>query len=625
MKDGCKARIQPHEAVFDGLDEHQAAAVLSAGTSILIVAGPGSGKTKTLTHRIAYLMKERLIPQERILAVTFTRKAAHEMRERLRRLLGIDTGAINIETIHSFCLKILRRDIHHLGMKQDFSIYSGKDRLSDSLEMEGRNLLGFDDLISLTIKLFERRNGLLEDYRKLYQYIFVDEYQDIDSAQRHLLKLLSGSSANVYAIGDPDQAIYSFRGANVENFLLYEKEYQGTEIVKFINNYRSTSVIVDASAEVIKRNSRRIERLLKAVRDGGDRIQIYTVPDERDEGRVVIKEIERLMGATSHYSIYRRGENTSSTDSSYSFSDFAVLFRLNAQIKRVEDAFEDSGIPYQIVGKKNIFSREETRAIISYLHIIDNPEEDIHALEILNIPNRHLGPQAIAEIRKKAGSLGLSIYELISRRRDGLSLNRVQKEGLADLTDVIDRLHSESKEMNVSAVVRRVIKDTGLDGFYKVEGNFSDLISMAVQYDDYPQRSGLRSFLDDIELSSDADYYDEEVDAVSLMTIHAAKGLEFRVVFMCGVEEGIIPYTLHSEDVDMEEERRLFYVGMTRAIERLYLINARERFLFGEQRHFPPSSFIHNIPEGLKDSHILSPSSNRKENLKKKEKQLRLF
>lgn len=602
--------------MLDGLNELQKSAVLASDGPLLIVAGPGTGKTRTLTHRIAYLIRERGIPPDNILAVTFTRKAAREMRDRLKRLLEIDIEVVNIGTIHSICLRILMREGHHLGINPDFSI---------------TDLLNFDDLISLTVELFEKYPDILKGYRDQYQHILIDEYQDIDRNQRRLMALLAGDSGNIFVIGDPDQAIYSFRGANVENFLLFEKDYPKARLIKFQRNYRSTQTIVSASDEVIKKNRCRIDKPLQACKDGGDKVQVYTVHDEGYEGRLIINEIERLIGATSHYSLYKRGDSPHFAERGYKFSDFAVLFRLNAQIRRAEEAFIDSGMPYQAVGGKRSIAGEEIRAALSYLHIIDNPEDDPYILHAINIPNRRLGPQSIAEIREKAKSLNLSVYELISRHMDRLLLNKAQKEGVRDFLNLIGRLRREVEDTSISRCIKKIIIDSGLIDFYGEEQPFSDLISIAVQYDDYPHGLALRSFLDDMELSSDIDYFDERADAVTLMTIHASKGLEFRVVFICGVEDGLIPYTLYhdkpldSDEGDPEEERRLFYVGMTRAIERLYLINARERFLFGKKVTLPHSPFISEIPENLKEIYNINRPTTKKGISDKMEKQMRLF
>jgi superfamily I DNA/RNA helicase len=523
--------------LLDGLDDSQRQAVMADDGHLLIVAGPGTGKTLTIVRRIAYLVNQGVKP-ENILAVTFTNRAAREMKERAESFLGRGANNLFIGTFHLLGLKILRQ-----FMQDDFVICDREgqinilkeilkgtktkaqeaaqriSRIKNFLEdrdeeinavyeayqasLVEKSALDFDDLILKPIEMFEA-GSLPDNHRERFSHIIVDEYQDINPAQYRLLKLLAGDMSDVCAVGDSDQAIYAFRGADIENFLNFEKDFKGSKTIALTQNYRSTEAIVNASSGMIKNNLKRIDKNLTAVKERGDQIIIISAPDEKAEGEFIVKEIEARMGCTSHYNMYAKG-TTAACDGSYGFSDFAVIFRTNAQAKAIEDVFMESGIPYQVIGRKNLRQRKEIENTISYMKSITNP----------------------------SGEIG-----------------------------------NEQEET----------------------------------------------------LLSDDDLFDPKANAVTLMTMHMAKGLEFRVVFIVGVEDGLIPYALNKNSADIEEERRLFYVGMTRAKDELFLLGSRNRFLYGQKLSQSASPFLKEIEADLTQKVIIQDRV-----IKEKKKQIGLF
>ncbi len=527
--------------MLEGLNESQKQAVMADEGHLLIVAGPGTGKTLAIVRRIAYLINQGVSP-ENILAVTFTNRAAREMKERANALLGPKADSAFIGTFHLLGLKILRQSMpdNFVICNRDEQINILKELLKGTKtkaqdaaeriskiknfledadgEMSGiyetyqsalsnKSALDFDDLILKPIEMFDD-SRLLDKYRERFRYIIVDEYQDINPAQYRLLKLLAGDNANICAVGDSDQAIYAFRGADIENFLNFEKDFKDAKAIALTQNYRSTGAILGASGSMIKNNLKRIDKKLSTARESVNPINIVSVPDEKAEGEFIVKEIEARMGCTSHYNLYTLGSNTA-CDGSYSFSDFAVIFRTNAQAKAIEEAFMESGIPYQVIGRKNLRQRKEIEDIISYMKsVIKSPAD--------------------------------------AEKEQGASLEET--------------------------------------------------------------------------LLSEDDFFDPKAEAVALMTLHMAKGLEFRVVFIAGVEDGLIPYTLNKDNADIEEERRLFYVGMTRAKDELFLIHARNRFLYGQKLNQPASPFMKDIPKDLIQDVVIPARA-----IKDKKKQIGLF
>lgn len=527
--------------LFDGLNESQKQAVTAYEGHVLVVAGPGTGKTLTIVRRIAYLVNQGIKP-ENILAVTFTNRAAREMKERTESFLGRQADNLFIGTFHLLGLKIIKENLsgsftiynrdEQVNLLKAFSkepktkLRSIADRISRiknfledvdgeiydiylkyQTELGNNSVFDFDDLILRPIEMFDD-SRLLDKYRARFKHIIVDEYQDINPAQYRLLKLLAGDNADVYAVGDSDQAIYAFRGADIENFLNFGKDFKDAKTIALAQNYRSTGAILNASSAMIRNNLKRIDKQLGTTREPGKPVAVISVPDEKAEGYIIVKEIEARMGCTSHYNLYAHGTNAV-RDGSYSFSDFAVIFRANSQAKALEDAFMESGIPYQIIGRKNLRRRKEIEDIISYMKGVIEPSSEA---------------------------------------------------------------------------------ETG------------------------------RTLLDEESLLTEDDFFDPRADAITLMTLHMAKGLEFKVVFIAGAEDGLIPYTFREGDTDIEEERRLFYVGMTRAKEYLLLIHSRDRFLYGQRLEQSPSPFLKEIPKDLIQSVIIPDRA-----IKDKKKQIGLF
>ncbi len=583
--------------IFEGLNESQKNAVMAVNGPVLIVAGPGTGKTLTIVRRIAYLIQQGAKP-ENILAVTFTNRAAREMEERAEALLGSHAKNIFIGTFHLLGLSIIKNTL-----PDNFVIYNRDEQVSllkpllkgsntrahEAVEkiskvkslledaddeinkiyaayqsaLNEKAALDFDDLILKPIEIlsnlpsnipspprgegdsiFKANNKeAAERYRNIFKYIIVDEYQDINPAQYRLMRLLSEGNGNICAVGDSDQAIYTFRGADITNFLNFEKDLKAAKRITLTENYRSTGVILNASNGVIKNNQNRIEKELCPTRGEGRLITLVSVPDEKAEGEFIVKEIEARIGGTSHYQMMHTKEMNDFSGESYSFSDFAVLFRTNAQAKAIEDAFETSGIPYQVVGRTHSLNKD-------------------------------------------------AVLKKINELKDRLT---------------IDELLST------------VLNESGLKEYYKDGSVF--LENIIASYKDKGSEEAIKNIINEITLMSPADFYDPRADAVALMTLHMAKGLEFKMVFIAGVEEGLLPYTIKKDGVDIEEERRLFYVGITRAKDELFLLHARNRFLYGQILAQSPSSFLKEIPEGLIEKKVIPD----KIKSQKREKQMGLF
>lgn len=541
--------------VLDGLNEAQQKAVSTIEGPLMIIAGPGTGKTLTITRRIAYLIHNGIKP-ENILALTFTNRAAMEMKERTKEFLGNDVEKVFIGTFHYFGLRIIQdtfmrnfaiyNRIQQVNLLKKFLkgselkiqqliekiskiknlIIEVDEETKDIFEkyqstLKKESAFDLDDLILKPIEIFGN-DDFLKEYRKKIQYIMVDEYQDINPAQYKLLKLLTHDSPNLCVIGDSDQAIYAFRGADVTNFINFEKDFRYAQKITLQKNYRSTINIIKASSNLIKNNLKRIDKEIIPTREIGAPITLISTPDDRSEGEIIVNEIEYRIGGTSHYKLLGKDLRVEHR-ASYSFADFAVIYRTNAQSKILEDSFKKSGIPYQIVGKQQL-SREE----------------------ILNV--------LIEKAKDVRGDFCFSDY----------------------FEDVL-------KELKITGA----IQDTDI----------IFLQNIASKYKQSKTSESINNFINEISLFTPADQYDQKINAVTLMTLHMAKGLEFNIVFITGVEEGLIPFTLKRGNIDVEEERRLFYVGMTRARDELFLLHARKRFLYGQTLKLPPSSFINEIPE----------------------------
>jgi DNA helicase-2/ATP-dependent DNA helicase PcrA len=630
------------------LNEPQREAVLTTEGPVLMLAGAGSGKTKALTHRIAYLVAEKRVSPASILAVTFTNKAAGEMRQRVLRLLGRHPDERNylpfIGTFHSICLKMLRRDHEQVGLTASFTIFDAADSLSvikqamrtvgvdekqfaPSLianlissaknELVGpaayadyakgdaqratatayrqyqqlltqANAVDFDDIIMKTVTLL-RKKEVLARWQQQFRYVLVDEYQDTNHAQYQLTKLLAAAHRNICVVGDDWQAIYSWRGANFQNILDFEKDYPKARIIKLEQNYRSTKNILDAAHAVISKNQVRSDKKLWTAADGGEGVQVLAAYDQAHEGDIIVETVEKLG---------RQGVE---------LRDVAVLYRLGAQSRSLEEACLRHNLPYKIVGGTRFYERKEIKDALAYLRFIHNPEDSVSFGRILNVPPRGLGDKSLERLMAYRAEQNLSLWEALGQAAQVPGLTPRAIAALASFHSLIQQLRTAAAELPVAGLLQRTIKASGylayLDDGSVLAGdrieNVKELLSVAETYHDLE----LAGFLEEIALISDIDNYSSTTNAITLMTLHAAKGLEFPVVFMPGMEEGIFPHSRSAQDVaQLEEERRLCYVGMTRAKQQLYLLHATSRLLYGQIQHNPPSRFLLDIPVELQAS-----------------------
>ena len=640
--------------LLTGMNDKQAEAVQTTEGPLLIMAGAGSGKTRVLTHRIAYLIDEKMINPWNILAITFTNKAAREMRERAMAL-NPATSETLIATFHSMCVRILRREADHIGYNRNFTIVdSGEQRTLmkrilknlnlDSKKWNERAILGtisnakndlldevayehqagdmytqivakcykayqeelrrseamdFDDLIMMTLRLFDKNPDVLAYYQQRYQYIHVDEYQDTNHAQYQLVKLLASRFKNICVVGDADQSIYGWRGADMQNILDFEKDYPEAKVVLLEENYRSTKKILQAANEVIKNNRNRRPKKLWTQNDDGEQIVYYRANDERDEAVFVASTIDNI--------IREEGKN---------FKDFAVLYRTNAQSRTIEEALLKSNIPYTMVGGTKFYSRKEIRDVISYLNLIANPADNISFERVVNEPKRGVGPGTLEKIRTFAYEQNMSLLDASAN----IMLSPIKgkaAQGVYDFANMILNLRDQLDGLSITEAVETVLDKSGyldalsmqqtLESQARIE-NIEEFMSVTKNFDetntdgteDETGIDRLGRFLNDLALIADTDDGDMEAAEVTLMTLHAAKGLEFPVVFLIGMEEGVFPLSLASEDPEeLEEERRLAYVGITRAEEILFLTNANTRTLFGKTSYNRPSRFLREISDDL--------------------------
>ena len=629
--------------ILEGLNPEQLRAVETTEGPLLIQAGAGSGKTKTLTHRIAYLIANHKATPYNILAVTFTNKAAKEMRERVAKLLGDNSNNRSfmpwMGTFHSICVKLLRQDGDHIGISSNFIIFDEDDRISaikraskrlqidekafparalssaigsaknemmtpdeysstassptqktaaqvypiyESLLRENK-ALDFDDLILSTVKLMKTVKEVREKWQNQFSYIMIDEYQDTNSAQYNLVKLLTSSKKNIAVVGDDWQSVYSWRGADFRNILNFEKDYPGCAIIKLEQNYRSTKSILEAANAVITKNQQRSDKKLWTDSEGGLPVQIIQVNNERSEGETIIRRIRNSIDSGLR-----------------KYQDFAVLYRTNAQSRSIEEAFVHYGIPYKIVGGTRFYDRKEIRDLIAYMRLIYQPEDRVSFDRIINLPARGIGAKSVQTFNDWMMSEGLNLSTGLGRVTECKELTEKARTGLSELGNVIITLNENIENLTPSSLldtlIRRIgymeyLNDKTLMGESRQE-NVKELLSVTEEYADL----GLSGFLEEISLISDLDQANMSDDSVTLMTLHAAKGLEFPVVFMTGMEETIFPHSRALYDQsEMEEERRLCYVGMTRAREELYLTSASTRLLYGGLQHNPPSRFLSEI------------------------------
>ena len=633
--------------LLEGLNDKQYEAVINTDGPCLVIAGAGSGKTKVLTHKIAYLMQEKDIKPWNILAITFTNKAANEMKERVETLVGDDAKDMWIGTFHSICVKILRRFIDRIGFDHSFVIFDTSDqrtlikeclkdlKIDDKMftdrivqfeisnakndmkepeeyeamvkgdyrrekiasvynlyqrRLKENNAIDFDDIINYTIKIFKENDDVLDYYTNKFNYILVDEYQDTNKSQFTLIRLLAKAHGNITVVGDNDQGIYSFRGADISNILNFEKDFKGTKIIKLEQNYRCTQNILNAANSVIQNNEVKYKKKLWTENEKGALPTFHVSDDEYDEGRYIVEEINHL----------RREEY-------YKYSDFAILYRMNSQSRAIEEILRREDIPYKIVGGLKFYERKEIKDIIAYLRLINNTSDNLALKRIINEPKRGIGKTSLDKIQAISEQTGIPMYQII-KEADQYGLSRVYSNAQGFI-EVIEDLISKKDEYTITELIKHTLKETGytkaLEDENSIEAenrieNLEEFLTVAVQFEEEEADNDLSTFLEGITLSSDIDGMDEEEESVTLMTLHSAKGLEFPVVFLVGMEEGIFPgYKSIGEPKELEEERRLCYVGITRAKNNLYLTCSRQRTMFGSTSCNPVSRFVKEIPENM--------------------------
>ena len=633
--------------LLEGLNDKQYEAVINTDGPCLVIAGAGSGKTKVLTHKIAYLMQEKDIKPWNILAITFTNKAANEMKERVEALVGDDAKDMWIGTFHSICVKILRRFIDRIGFDHSFVIFDTSDqrslikeclkdlKIDDKMftdrivqfeisnakndmkepeeyeamvkgdyrrekiasvynlyqrRLKENNAIDFDDIINYAIKIFRENDDVLDYYTNKFNYILVDEYQDTNKSQFTLIRLLAKAHGNITVVGDNDQGIYGFRGADISNILNFEKDFKGTKIIKLEQNYRCTQNILNAANSVIKNNEVKYKKKLWTENEEGALPTFHVSDDEYDEGRYIVEEINHL----------RREDY-------YKYSDFAILYRMNSQSRAIEEILRREDIPYKIVGGLKFYERKEIKDIIAYLRLINNPSDNLALKRIINEPKRGIGKTSLDKIQAISEQTGIPMYQII-KEADQYGLSRVYSNAQGFI-EVIEDLISKKDEYTITELIKHTLKETGytkaLEDENSIEAenrieNLEEFLTVAVQFEEEEADNDLSTFLEGITLSSDIDGMDEEEESVTLMTLHSAKGLEFPVVFLVGMEEGIFPgYKSIGEPKELEEERRLCYVGITRAKNNLYLTCSRQRTMFGSTSCNPVSRFVKEIPENM--------------------------
>ena len=633
--------------LLENLNDKQKEAVMATEGPCLVIAGAGSGKTKVLTHKIAYLMAENYVKPWNILAITFTNKAANEMKERIEKLVGDAANDIWMGTFHSICVRILRKFIDRIGFDTSFIIFDTSDqktvvkeclkdlKIDDKLftdksvmyeisnaknemldpkqylakysgefrketiakiyelyqkKLKENNAIDFDDIINFTIKILTDNSDILDMYTEKFKYVLVDEYQDTNKAQFTLVTLLASKYGNITVVGDNDQGIYSFRGADITNILNFEKDFPGTKIVKLEQNYRCTGNILKAANAVIKNNTVKYDKKLWTENDEGKKPTIYCGDDEYDEASYIISTI-----------------NTLKREEYYKYSDFSVLYRMNSQSRAIEDILRRENIPYKIIGGLKFYERKEIKDIIAYLRLIFNPSDNLSLKRIINEPKRGVGKTSLDSVQEIADNNNTSMYEVI-KNADTYGLNRVYTN-TRDFIKQIEDLRAKKDDIKISDLIKQTLSETGYTQALKLEStieaesrlqNLDEFLTVAIEFEDESVDNSLANFLEGITLTTDLDNTDTSEDSVTLMTLHSAKGLEFPVVFLVGMEEGIFPgYKSIGEPQELEEERRLFYVGITRAKEHLHLTCAKRRTIFGSTSYNPVSRFVKEIPSDV--------------------------
>lgn len=641
--------------MIEGLNDRQKEAVLYNDGPLLIIAGAGAGKTKTLTTKIAYLIEEGLAKPYNVLAITFTNKAAKEMKDRLYALIGDLAKKVQVSTFHSFGLKLLRENYQKLGYEANFVIMDSDDSLTvvkkivkdlghdpkiynprairnkisscknemmtpemyeryavsdyekvmhqvyEKYEdkLKKNNSVDFDDLLLLPIKLFKENPSVLQDYQELYTYILIDEYQDTNEAQYILSKMISAKNRKITCVGDDSQSIYSFRGANYKNILNFEKDYQDAKTILLEENYRSTSTILDAANQVIKNNKQRKDKNLWTSRGKGEKIKYYRAYNEKDEAQYIIRKVKELRNKDVEY------------------KDIAILYRTNAQSRVLEEEMLKENMPYRVIGSFYFYSRKEIKDLIAYLRLIHNSKDNVSLLRVINTPKRGIGLKTIENLTTKADSENTSIYEAISSGKE------------LEFKKTIEQLKSLAEELTLTELIDKVLDASGmrqdlesektLESEVRLE-NLEEFKSITKSFEEREGLISLEDFLLEISLISDVEEYKDDPNRISLMTVHSVKGLEFNHVFVVGMEEGIFPH-MNSlmETSELEEERRLCYVAITRAKDDLHLINARRRTLFGKEQINPVSRFIGEISPDLMETNIKEEQSVKEEKIEVEE------
>ena len=646
-------------SLLDALNEPQRQAVMATDGPLLILAGAGSGKTRVLTHRTAYLIEECGVNPYNIMAITFTNKAAGEMRERIDQMVGYGSESIWVCTFHSTCVRILRRYIDRLGFGTNFTIYdsddqktlmkdickrleidtkmykekmflsaisSAKDELIDPIEFETRaagdyvkrkqaqvyreyqqalkqnNALDFDDLIMKTVELFKLDKEVLASYQDRFRYIMVDEYQDTNTAQFELIRLLALKYQNLCVVGDDDQSIYKFRGANIYNILNFEHHFPDATVIKLEQNYRSTQNILDAANAVIANNQGRKEKRLWTDNGAGDKITFEQLDTAAEEADFVARDIARRV---------RKGE--------YQYKDCAILYRTNAQSRLFEERFITANIPYKIFGGVNFYARKEVKDLLAYLKTIDNGQDDLAVRRIINIPKRGIGAASINKVALYAQEQEISFYDALCVAEQVPGLGKAAAK-IRPFVLFIQSMKAKAKLLSVADLLQEVIETTGYVRELEAEGtdeaearieNIDELISKAVDYAEVEEAPTLNGFLENVALVADIDSFDENSDYVVLMTLHSAKGLEFPNVYLAGLEDGLFPsymsITSDNSQAEIEEERRLAYVGITRAKKNLTITSARVRMVRGQTQYGKVSRFVREIPPELLSREIYEP------------------
>jgi ATP-dependent DNA helicase UvrD/PcrA len=657
------------QAILAGLNEPQRQAVTTTKGPVLILAGPGSGKTRVITHRIAFLVEHEGISPWRVLAVTFTNKAAREMRERMEKLVGVSASKeMTIGTFHAICARVLRMEADYLlpwGLTRSFAIYDADDQASlikqaikelnldekqyragamhalisraknDLLGpeqmaeqatkyseevaarvykvyqklMRANNGVDFDDLLLLTERLWRREPDLLHRYQMRWQYLHVDEFQDCNLPQYKLIRLLGYGTderheglGNVCVVGDDDQMIYTWRGASAENVLRFERDFPQTKVIILEQNYRSTQTILDAAQGIVRRNRSRKDKNLWTAQGSGEKVVVYEGYNEEQEGLYTAHEIQRLLARGE---IEKRG-------------DVAVMYRTNAQSRALEEQFLRLNIPYKVIGSRKFYDRKEIKDMLAYLRLLANPNDDLSLQRIINVPNRKIGPRTVGELQQWATKQNISLYAAVQRAQEHPTLGKAAKNSLQHFSELITDLSNAIEDLSLPELLDRIAERSGygpelranLDEDLDRWANVLELRRVAEDYAEIETATALELYLENVALVGGADttqssedgklIQDENNDAVTLITLHAAKGLEFPVVFIVGMDEGSLPHSRSlSKPEQIEEERRLAYVGFTRAMQRLYLVRARRRSVFGETQYTEPSRFIDDIPSKL--------------------------